>query len=199
MTHCVPSILVCSDGHSEERAAVPMLDIRQRDNHSLVPNTASNGSTACVPEAPTETHIAKQMDTLTITNCTIKNCGTIFPSFYLDVIAEPTAEDLGSSDCFSAQSRAAMEEFQVERRSVGKRGVKGMEQGGEPYGGEQYEKGVASHRDGIFQKFYKRISSCPSQGLRCVYIRTTHITLYIQYVCTACACSLTCTRIQYAV
>ena len=193
VTHCVPFVLDCSDEQSADVATGSTLDGRQHDDDSLVPDTASNGSTVRVPEAPTEAHIAKQMDTLAITNCTPKSCGAILPGFYLAVVAEPTAEDFGFLDCFSAQTRAAMEEFRVERRDVDKGAVKGAVQGGEPYGGELYEKGVASHGDSTFQKFYKRISSCPSQGLRCVY--NAHRT--VQCVYTAYVCGLPCLHIQY--
>lgn len=161
IAHCV----LLGPAHSDLEVAAVLLDGRHGD-HSLCPSTVQNGSAASVPEMPTDTNIVKDMGSLTIANCKVKKCGPIFPSFYLDVIAEPTAEDLGSMECFSAQTRAAMDVFQAERIKVERGSVKGMMQGGEPYEGEQYEKGVASHGDSTFHKFYKQISSCPSQGLR---------------------------------
>ena len=152
--------------HSDLEVAAVSLDGRH-SGHSLYLSTVQNGSAASLPETTSDTNIVRDMGSLTIANCKLKKCGPIFPSFYLDVIAEPTAEDLGSMECFSAQTRAAIDVFQAERMKVERGSVKGMVQGGEPYEGEQYEKGVASHGDSIFHKFYKRISSCPSQGLRC--------------------------------
>ena len=163
-----------SDVRSKEVAAVYLLHATNED-HQTCPNNVENGSDACVNETPTDTKIVRDMDSLTIANCRGTESEPGFPSFYLDVMVEPPAENLSSTECFSAETRAAMDVFQAERMKDERGMVKGMVQGGEPYGGEQYEKGVASHGDSTFHKFYKRISRCPSQVLRCAGTLVIHI------------------------
>ena len=161
---CVLRIPTHRDAHSEETAAI-LLDDRH-DDHSSCPSTVQKDSATCVRETPTDTKLVRDMDLLTIANCKVKKSEPIFPSFYLYVIAEPSAEDLVSTE-FSAETRATMDVFLAERMRVEMGSAREMVQGGKPCEGEQYEKGVASHGNSTFHKFYKRISSCPSQGLRC--------------------------------
>ena len=160
-------IFTLRDVRSRDVAEAYLLNETHEDRQTC-PNNVENGSDACVNQVPTETTIMRDMDSLTIANCRGTESEAGFPSFYLDVMVEPPAKNLSSTECFSRETRAAMDVFQAARMKDERGMVKGMVQGGEPNGGEQYEKGVASHGDSTFHKFYKRISRCPSQVLRCV-------------------------------
>lgn len=176
--HAANGYFTHRDDRGKELAAAFLLDETHED-HRTRPNKMENGSDACVNGAPCDTKIVRDMDSLTIANCKGTESEPGFPSFYLDVMVEPPAENLSSTECFSTETRAAMDVFQAERMKDDRGMVKGMVQGGEEtYGGEQYEKGVASHGDSTFHKFYKRISRCPSQVLRCA----EHSLLLVIYI-----------------
>ena len=104
--------------------------------------------------------------------------GPYFGSFYINVINEPSADEMMTEqveELLQKYGKENMEEWRDPRRedyersgkrkpSRGGSGGAGGKRGAD--GGERYEKTVAKHGDRVFQKFHKVMSRCSNQILR---------------------------------
>lgn len=104
--------------------------------------------------------------------------GPYFGSFYINVINEPSADEMMMEqvkELLQKYGKENVEELHDPRREDYERGGKRKPSGGGSGGaggkrgadgGERYEKTVAKHGDRVFQKFHKVMSRCSNQILR---------------------------------
>lgn len=104
--------------------------------------------------------------------------GPYFGSFYVNVINEPSADEMMTAqveELLQKYGKENVEEWRDPRREDYERGGKRKPSGGGSGGaggkigadgGERYEKTVAKHGDRVFQKFHKVMSRCSNQILR---------------------------------